>query len=125
MTKGKAELNSWTCGKPTTTTYEFAEQVLKEYNGKVQASVSTKTKTTELKTVYMIGDNPESDICGAISADKVSDLIWRSVLVETGVHKAGTTPAYEPTETKNDVWEAVRWAINKETEVDIVKPTDV
>ncbi|KAL1854325.1 hypothetical protein Daus18300_011511 [Diaporthe australafricana] len=125
VTKGKAELNSWTCGKPTSTTYDFAEQVLKEYNGKLQASGATKTKATKLKTVYMIGDNPESDICGAMVADKVSDLTWRSVLIETGVHKAGTTPAYEPTETKSDVWGAVRWAINKETDVDIGERTDV
>jgi ribonucleotide monophosphatase NagD (HAD superfamily) len=67
----------------------------------------------------MIGDNPESDIRGANLADETSSLAWRSVLVETGVHKAGTTPEYPPTETKTNVWEAVRWAVGHETKVDI------
>lgn len=114
MTKGKAKLQSWTCGKPTATTYDYADQVLQKYHQKME-SLSTRP----IKTVYMIGDNPESDICGAIRADETSSLAWRSVLVETGVHKAGTTPAYMPTETKTDVWEAVRWAVNQETKLDI------
>lgn len=67
----------------------------------------------------MIGDNPESDICGAILANETSSLDWKSVLVETGVHKAGTKPAYKPTETTTNVWEAVRWAISNETKVDV------
>ena len=67
----------------------------------------------------MIGDNPESDICGAILANETSSLAWRSVLVETGVYKAGTRPEYKPTEIKTNVWEAVRWAIGHETDVDI------
>lgn len=114
MTKGKAELQSWTCGKPTTTTYDYAEQVLQKYHQKIEP-----LSTNPIKTVYMIGDNPESDICGAICADETSSLAWRSVLVETGVHKADTVPAYVPTEIKTDVWEAVRWAVSQETKVDI------
>ncbi|KAG6353446.1 hypothetical protein INS49_005627 [Diaporthe citri] len=113
-TKGKAELQSWTCGKPTTTTYDYAEQILQKYHQKIEP-----LSTSQIKTVYMIGDNPESDICGAIRADETSSLAWRSVLVETGVHKADMVPAYAPTETKTDVWEAVRWAVSHETKVDI------
>lgn len=114
MTKGKAELQSWTCGKPTTTTYDYAEQILQKYHQKIEP-----LSTSPIKTVYMIGDNPESDICGAIRADETSSLAWKSVLVETGVHKAGAVPAYEPTDTRPDVWEAVRWAVKRETKVDI------
>lgn len=72
----------------------------------------------------MIGDNPESDIRGAIDADKTSELTWRSVLVETGVHEAGTEPAYIPTEMKANVWEAVRWAVKQETNIDIGEPIE-
>jgi ribonucleotide monophosphatase NagD (HAD superfamily) len=77
-----------------------------------------------VKKVYMIGDNPESDIRGATLADSnnnksASGLAWRSVLVETGVHEAGTKPEHEPTETRANVWEAVRWAVESETKVDI------
>ncbi|KAI3401876.1 hypothetical protein diail_6435 [Diaporthe ilicicola] len=117
VTKGQSEIKSWSCGKPTSTTYDFAEKVLKTYDGKIRPGGNAPA----IKTVYMIGDNPESDICGALRANKESKLTWKSVLVETGVHKAGTTPAYEPTETKSDVWEAVRWAVSNETGVDIGK----
>ncbi|KAH8782761.1 HAD-like domain-containing protein [Diaporthe sp. PMI_573] len=114
LTKGKAELQSWTCGKPTSTTYEYAEQILHKYHQKIEP-----LSTCPISKVYMIGDNPESDIRGANLADETSSLAWRSVLVETGVHKAGNTPEYQPTETKTNVWEAVRWAVGHETKVDI------
>ncbi|KAK2604265.1 hypothetical protein N8I77_007209 [Diaporthe amygdali] len=119
ITKGNSKLQSWTCGKPTWTTYEFAEQVLREYHTKTKPDAKQS-----IKTVYMIGDNPESDIRGAIDADKTSELTWRSVLVETGVHEAGTEPAYIPTETKANVWEAVRWAVKQETNIDIGEPIE-
>lgn len=115
-TKGKGQLNSWTCGKPTSTTYEFGEVVLEKYRRRVYPKAAN---TCSLETVYMIGDNPESDIRGALRADKVSHLNWRSVLVETGVHPKGTAPAYAPTYVAEDVWEAVRRVILEETAHDI------
>ncbi|POS80478.1 hypothetical protein DHEL01_v201116 [Diaporthe helianthi] len=114
LTKGKADLQSWTCGKPTSTTYDYAEQILNKYHQKIKPF-----STTPVRKVYMIGDNPESDICGAILANETSTLDWKSVLVETGVHKAGTKPEHKPTETKTNVWEAVRWAVGNETKVDV------
>ncbi|ROW17713.1 hypothetical protein VPNG_00917 [Cytospora leucostoma] len=113
-TKGTAKLEAWTCGKPTAVTYQYAEKVLEEYHRKAEPDPEN-----HIKTVYMIGDNPESDICGALSADDKSHLTWRSCLVETGVHRSGTVPAYPPTKTASNVWEAVRWAVEKETKVDI------
>lgn len=113
-TKGKAQLNVWTCGKPTSTTYEYGEAVLEKYRRKVQSDPNTC-----LKTVYMIGDNPESDIRGALHADTVSHLNWRSVLVETGVYERGTKPAYKPTYIVDNVWEAVRKVVQEETARDI------
>jgi ribonucleotide monophosphatase NagD (HAD superfamily) len=107
-------LEAWTCGKPTTTTYDYAEKILEKYYRKTEPD----PKNT-IKTVYMVGDNPESDICGALLADKNSRLTWQSCLVETGVHKSGTVPEYQPTKTVSDVWEAVRWVVEKESKVDI------
>lgn len=108
-TKGKAELQAWSCGKPTTTTYRYAEGVIKRHHRTVVADTAIK-----LRKVYMIGDNPESDIQGAVAAERDSRLLWKSVLVETGVHKAGSKPAHTPTVVKKDVFEAVRWIIQQE-----------
>lgn len=122
-TKGKGQLKSWSCGKPTSTTYEYGESVLEKYRRRVYPKA---TQTSTLDTVYMVGDNPESDICGALRADRVSHLNWRSVLVETGVYQKGTKPAYTPTFISEDVWEAVRKVIVVETGVDIgLCPEDV
>lgn len=108
-TKGKAELQAWSCGKPTATTYQYAEDVIKRHHRTVVSDPAVK-----LRKVYMIGDNPESDIQGATAANKDSSLVWKSVLVETGVHRAGSKPAHIPTVVKKDVLEAVQWVINRE-----------
>lgn len=113
-TKGKAKLEAWTCGKPTTTTYQYAEDVLKKHHRKTEPNPNNA-----IKTVYMVGDNPESDICGALRADKESQLTWLSCLVESGVYKTGMVPDYPPTKTVIGVWDAVRWAIEQEANIDI------
>lgn len=121
-TKGKAKLHFWTCGKPTSTTYEYGEAMLERYRSRVYPKAAS---TGSLQTVYMVGDNPASDICGALRADKVSHLNWRSVLVETGVYQKGTKPDYLPTHIAEDVWGAVRRVFLEETGRDIgVCPDD-
>lgn len=115
-TKGKGHLHAWTCGKPTSTTYEYGEAVLEKYQ---RRTVRAHGSSSRLETVYMVGDNPESDIRGALRADKVSHLNWRSVLVETGVHPKGTKPAYAPTHVTEDVWDAVRKVLVEEAGHDI------
>ncbi|KAJ6593638.1 HAD-like domain-containing protein [Mycena capillaripes] len=88
-------------GKPTRETYDFATHVL-------TARLHELTgHSGSLPTVYMVGDNPESDIAGANAAN------WKSILVKTGVF-AGGQPTHEPTYHAEDVEEAVRWAIAKE-----------
>lgn len=57
--------------------------------------------------VYMVGDNPESDIAGANGHD------WNSILVKTGVYRQGE-PAHVPTRIAADVEEGVQWAFNRE-----------
>ena len=62
----------------------------------------------------MIGDNPESDICGANSYTSRYGSEWRSILVETGVYVPGTIPAYTPFHISKDAKEAVNWALKRE-----------
>lgn len=114
ITKGRAPLRFWTCGKPTKMTYTFAETAIAKCHAQLHPDAASP-----VRTVYMIGDNPESDIQGALMADKCSSLQWRSVLVETGVHKAGAVPRHQPSVIKEDVWEAVLWALREEMGVEI------
>lgn len=132
-----------TCGKPTATTYAYAERALLAYHhgaaqgggddnkekaekrgGGTEKRGKTGTATKTIRTIYMIGDNPESDIAGARAFEAsrasrarqsgVSSPEWKSVLVETGVYEAGTTPAHEPTLIARDVREAVMMALERE-----------
>ncbi|KAH9454849.1 hypothetical protein Pst134EB_033493 [Puccinia striiformis f. sp. tritici] len=96
-------LDAWLGGKPTQMTYDFANQLLKKI-------VHDKFDGQDLGAVYMIGDNPASDIQGA------NNYGWSSVLVKTGVFK-GDKPedaAHVPTAVQSDVLEAVQWALRQE-----------
>jgi ribonucleotide monophosphatase NagD (HAD superfamily) len=88
-------------GKPTTLTYKFAEKTLRDQLEYLHGH-------RNLPPVYMIGDNPESDIAGANGAD------WSSILVHTGVynHQAGP-PAHRPTHESENVESAVLLAIQE------------
>ena len=59
-------------GKPTKETSEYAEN---------QLEVLAKEMDVEISEIYMIGDNPASDIQGA------NVVGWNSILVETGVYR--------------------------------------
>ncbi|CAA7259180.1 unnamed protein product [Cyclocybe aegerita] len=91
-------------GKPTEATYEFAEELLKV---RVQEMYGSSTRLSP--HIYMVGDNPESDIAGANSAE------WSSVLVRTGVYEPSHgPPPHLPTHYADDVEEAVKWAVDRE-----------
>lgn len=99
----KVELYKTVIGKPSKTTYAFAEQRLR-----------TNAKLTNDKTfdhIYMIGDNPESDIKGGNSFASPTGAIWKTILVQTGVYKKGM-PTADPTAIQPDVFEAVNWALD-------------
>ncbi|KAI0344295.1 HAD-superfamily hydrolase [Trametopsis cervina] len=90
-------------GKPTTATYKFAEEVLRNRIFEVQGQ-----RIEKMPQIYMVGDNPASDIAGANGAG------WRSVLVRTGVYDPTEgPPAHEPTFEAADVEEAVTLAIQR------------
>lgn len=91
-------------GKPTEATYQFAKKVLQDRFRDLYGEIIGRPPH-----VYMVGDNPESDIAGANAAG------WASVLVRTGVYDPQQgPPTHVPTQEVEDVEEAVRWAIDQE-----------
>lgn len=74
----------------------------------------TKRPVRKLKRVFMVGDNPESDIRGANEYESPHGTEWTSVLVKTGVYNAGSQPNYMPKVIVDDVLAAVRWALKEE-----------
>ncbi|KAI0733118.1 HAD-like domain-containing protein [Fomitopsis betulina] len=96
-------------GKPTEATYHFTKQVLHARFTELYGHVADG-----LPRVYMVGDNPESDIAGANAAG------WPSVLVHTGVYDPHQgPPTHTPTHQASDVEEAVMWAIQQEFKADV------
>jgi HAD superfamily hydrolase (TIGR01456 family) len=81
-------------GKPYRPTYEFAERRLIAHRRRL--SGQNKGSLKPLKRVYMVGDNPESDIAGGNNYKSPHGTDWVSVLVKTGVFVEGTTPTHQP-----------------------------
>ena len=103
-----AELKKELWGKPFANTYAFAEKKLISQRSII---LGARVKAG-LKDVYMIGDNPESDIRGANTFDSPTGATWRSILVKTGVYENGE-PAHKPNAIVDDVWDAVEWGLKK------------
>ncbi len=102
-------------GKPTQGTFEFAENRLREHRTVLQG----EDPVGKLKSVYMVGDNPESDIRGANDYKSPTGSKWHSILVRSGVYNGGK-PAYEPGIIVRDVWDAVRYGLQREgVDVDV------
>ncbi|CAI7643426.1 hypothetical protein N7533_006860 [Penicillium manginii] len=99
------ELKKTVIGKPYQGTYEFAERQLLRNRSKVFG-----TDLPPLQRVYMVGDNPESDIRGANSYRSGFGSTWESILVRTGVYTGGD-PAWTPKTITDDVQKAVQWAL--------------
>ena len=97
-----AELPYTQFGKPYESTYTFADKMLRRHLSDL------KEDPEEQLSVYMVGDNPESDIAGA------NAFGWNSLLVKTGVYRDGE-PKHRPTKIVEDVEEGVKWAIEKES----------
>lgn len=63
------------------------------------------------KTIYMIGDNPETDIAGAIGAGRP----WFSILVRSGNFRGtGNHDKFPADKVVNNVYEAVDFILKKE-----------
>lgn len=118
VTEGAAPLRYRALGKPSRHTYEYAHDVLLHYDADVPEAQRTKEKRRRpLRRVYMIGDNPESDIRGANEFKPEDGTEWKSILVRTGVFQpteAEPTPRYTPTVIVDDVVDAIVWALRNE-----------
>lgn len=118
-TKGKAKLEYTSVGKPSEATYMYGERMLKAFHDKICRSQATDDGGSSggpiaIKTVYMIGDNPDSDIIGANKYKSRIGAAWKSILVETGVYQTGTKPGHQPTYHAKNVAAAVQLALDKE-----------
>lgn len=100
------ELQKTVIGKPYQGTYEFAERQLLRNRMRFFGA----DDLGPLKTVYMVGDNPESDIRGANSYRSRHGSNWHSILVRTGVYNGGE-PTWTPRTVVDDVRRAVEWAL--------------
>ncbi|RMZ91415.1 hypothetical protein DV736_g1337, partial [Chaetothyriales sp. CBS 134916] len=104
-----AHLHKIVIGKPFKVTYEFSERKLLKHRD----SLFVNGGASPLKRVYMVGDNPESDIRGANTFESPHGIEWISLLTRTGVYKArpGSTPRWQPREIVDDVKAAVQYAL--------------
>ncbi|KAK9468352.1 HAD-like domain-containing protein [Lipomyces arxii] len=98
------KLRSVIIGKPFIFTYEYAHKVLDEFRA------SRYGYAGHVKRVYMVGDNPASDIRGG------NDYGWHSILVRTGVYKDGDVipQGSVPKAIVENVYEAVMHAVENE-----------
>lgn len=96
-------------GKPQMGTFEFATRLLQQWRK------DTHNIDAPPDTIYFVGDTPESDIRGTNEFDaKTEDSTWYSILVKTGVYRAGTKPTFEPRVTVDTVLDAVRHGMERE-----------
>ena len=120
-TNGK-ELEYSALGKPFNLTYKYAHERLLQYYHDMACTRGQSTehdisKCHPLRRVYMIGDNPESDIRGASEFKAEDGTEWVPILVRTGVWRQTSMekePRYKPAVIVDDVVDAVVWALNNE-----------
>ncbi|KAI1141172.1 putative HAD superfamily hydrolase [Hypoxylon sp. FL0543] len=115
VTGGRAPLERTAIGKPHGRTYGFAERVLNAHRARA-LGVDDPDRLEPLRRVYMVGDNPASDVRGANEYVSPVGTRWTSVLVRTGVWspERGGEPAYAPRVIVDDVRAAVAWALEQE-----------
>ncbi|MCJ1403922.1 hypothetical protein MMC11_007145 [Xylographa trunciseda] len=106
---GGAQLRHRMFGKPNVVAYAFAEKKLEEHRRAVLGKEDEAGG--RLKTVYMVGDNPASDIQGANGFASPQGTAWRSILVRSGVYDGKAAPSAEPDAVVDGVWEAVQWGL--------------
>ncbi|KAK0633144.1 HAD-like domain-containing protein [Immersiella caudata] len=115
---GGHELRRTVIGKPERETYAFAERVLNAYRHERLREIGGHG-ANGLMAVYMVGDNPDSDIAGANGFRSETGTEWLSILVRTGVwsdKRQGMgmlEGVKKPTTIVKDVREAVEWACGR------------
>ncbi|KAJ9475027.1 putative p-nitrophenyl phosphatase [Pseudozyma hubeiensis] len=105
------EMQSTVFGKPHRITYDYANELLRQHLIHTASPSSITAEAARLvgPSVWMVGDNTESDIKGAV------DFGWSSALVRTGVYKDHNGPPnHQPTILVDNVEQAVIQAIKRE-----------
>lgn len=119
--KENEKLQSEILGKPFPIQYDFAHNVLIDWNTKMAENntndlnqllpkLNEKPTNSPFRKIYMIGDNPASDIMGA----NVNG--WESLLLRTGVYKDtdwDTIVAKPSAGVHDDVLESIRFALRE------------
>ncbi|SCU85539.1 LAME_0D01750g1_1 [Lachancea meyersii CBS 8951] len=109
-----ARLQNTIIGKPTKVTYDFAHHILIKWREKLASgskqdiplpSLGVAPETSPFRKVFMVGDNPASDIIGA------HNYGWSTCLVRSGVYRDGDPLPCDPTMIADNVLDAVRRAI--------------
>ena len=104
-------------GKPYRSAYEYAEQkVVHRLHTMYDDDLKGVAIQDNLKRVYMVGDNPASDITGANSFQSPEGRKWLSILVRSGVWR-GEKPKNElekPGRIVDGVYDAVRSVLHEE-----------
>ncbi|KAH9122283.1 hypothetical protein LEN26_010322 [Aphanomyces euteiches] len=94
-----AHLRQTLFGKPERTSYAFAEKLL----------AKQLDADTELASIYMVGDNPFTDIKGANAAGSR----WKSVLTRTGMYQGvGNHDEHPGDAVVVDVNEGLKWILD-------------
>lgn len=98
------ELERVVYGKPELATYKYADEVMTSWMG----TIHNDERLPE--NIYMIGDNPQSDIVGG------NMYGWNTCLVRTGVFQGGENDEKNPASfgVFKNVLEAVQTAVKKE-----------
>ncbi|KAL2193312.1 HAD-like domain-containing protein [Corynascus similis CBS 632.67] len=109
-TTGGKKLKTHAFGKPQVSTFQFATRLLQQW----RATQHGLAETEPPRTVYFVGDTPESDIRGTNAMDDIASNEWYSILVKTGVYQAGTEPKYKPRKLVDTVLDAVNHGIRRE-----------
>ncbi|KAL1835338.1 hypothetical protein VTK73DRAFT_5757 [Phialemonium thermophilum] len=109
VTGGK-KLETHAFGKPQIGTFEFATRLLQQWRAAQHGLPDSRPP----RTVYFVGDTPESDVRGTNAMDARSENTWYSILVKTGVYQEGTVPAYRPRKIVPTVLDAVKFGIERE-----------
>jgi len=102
------ELSTIAFGKPQLGTYQFAMRLLRQWRK------DTHDIDKPPRTVYFVGDTPESDVRGTNEFNDISEAEWVSLLVKTGVFQDGAAPKYQPGHICQNVLEAVKYAVERE-----------
>ncbi|KAL8948204.1 MAG: hypothetical protein Q9222_005595 [Ikaeria aurantiellina] len=117
VTNHSIPLNETIIGKPSQDTFEFAEKRLRKHRASLLGLSPPAEESDKLKTIYMIGDNPSSDIQGGNSYRSPYGTGCETLLVRSGVFgdEDASGLAHKPSAIVNDVHDAVTWALERES----------